>query len=72
MKPDELQNDWNLEDTGTARTRLKQSRSGSRFDPYQGTYEGRKPSRKRDLRKVQEWLEARDRAEQIKRENDRD
>ena len=41
----------------------------SRFDPYQGALSAKQPSRKLDLRKVQEWLEAKKRAERLKKED---
>jgi hypothetical protein len=41
----------------------------SRFDPYQGAMTAKPPRQKRDLRKVGEWLEAKKRAERLKKEN---
>jgi hypothetical protein len=38
--------------------------------PYQGAFSNQPPSRKKDLRKVQEWLEARHQAKELKREED--
>jgi len=46
--------------------------SVSRFDPYQGAMSAKRPSRKKDLRKVGEWIEAKRRAEQLKREDSGD
>jgi hypothetical protein len=62
-----------VENTGTARLLLFQSklprpRPVSRFDPYQGTMSALQPSRKRDLRKLEEWLRAKGMAEAVKRE----
>jgi hypothetical protein len=53
---------WSIEDTGTASKRVAVSKSQSKFDPYEGAF-----ASKRDLRKVQEWLEAKQRAEELKR-----
>ena len=61
---------WSLEDTRAERNRLKQARPEVRFDPYDGTYANKKPGRKRDLRRLQEWLEAKRRAEKQKHENE--
>ena len=62
-----------VENTGTARLLLFQSKSPrprpvSRFDPYQGAMSALQPSRKRDLRKLEEWLKAKGMAEAVKRE----
>jgi hypothetical protein len=59
-----------IEDTGLVKRRMGMGQSASRFDPYQGVMSAKRPSRKRDLRKVQEWLEAKRRAEALKRENE--
>ena len=59
---------WSIEDTGTPETRLVRTKRASGFDPYDGTMSAKPPSRKRDLRKVDEWLKAKRRAEQLKRE----
>jgi hypothetical protein len=61
---------FSAEDTGVVKRRMGMGQSVSRFDPYQGAVSTKPPSRKRDLRKVQEWLEAKRRAEAIKRENE--
>jgi hypothetical protein len=58
---------WSIEDTGTASKRLAVSKSPGKFDPYEGAFASKPPSRKRDLRKVQEWQEAKQRAEELKR-----
>jgi hypothetical protein len=58
-----------IEDTGLVKRRMGMGQSPSRFDPYQGAVSGKPPNRKRDLRKVQEWLEAKRRAERLKKEN---
>ncbi len=57
-----------LEDTGLVKRRMGMGHSASRFDPYQGVMSSKPPSRKRDLRKVQEWLEAKKRAERNKKD----
>lgn len=57
---------WSIENT--AKVRLGQGKPATRFDPYQGVMSAKPPSRKRDLRKVEEWLKAKRRAEQLKRE----
>jgi hypothetical protein len=61
--------DLSIEDTIKAKVRLHQGQSASRFDPYQGVMSAKQPSRKRDLRKLGEWLEAKRRAEQIKKDD---
>jgi len=61
-----------VEDTGLVKRRMGMGQSASRFDPYQGAISAKPPSRKKDLRKVQEWLEAKRRAEKLKREQDQD
>ena len=61
--------EWSIEDTGTSEVRLVQKKRTGGFDPYQGAISERPPSRKRDLRKIDEWLKARRRAEQLKRED---
>ncbi len=58
-----------IEDTGMVKQRMGMGAPVSRFDPYQGVMAAKRPSRKRDLRKVQEWLEAKRRAERIKKED---
>ena len=55
------------EDADTAKARLAQKR-GSAFDPYQGAFANQPPRRKKDLRKVGQWLEAKRRAEGLKNE----
>ena len=57
-----------VEDTGLLKRRMGMGHSASRFDPYQGVMSSKPPSRKRDLRKVQEWLEAKKRAERNKKD----
>jgi len=61
---------FSIEDTALMKLRIGMGQSVSRFDPYQGAMSAKPPSRKRDLRKVQEWLEAKRRAESLKRENE--
>jgi hypothetical protein len=63
---------WSIEDTVKAKVRLRQEQPVSRFDPYQGAMSTKPPSRKRDLRKIGEWIEAKRRAEQLKREESGD
>jgi hypothetical protein len=50
-----------------ARARLAEREAASAFDPYQGVM-SKPASRKRDLRKVEEWLKAKRRAEELKRQ----
>jgi len=69
MHEDRQGEQWSIEDTGSAKARIGEKASASRFDPYQGAAM-KKPSRKRDLRKIGEWLEAKRRAEAPKRENE--
>ena len=61
-----------IEDTGMVKARMGMGQPVSRFDPYQGVMSAKRPDRKKDLRKVQEWLEARKRAERIKQHDDTD
>jgi hypothetical protein len=56
------------EDTGIVKQRMGMGAPVSRFDPYHGALSAKPPSRKKDLRKVQEWLEARRRAERNKKD----
>lgn len=57
----------NIENSAIAKRRVLGSRAPSRFDPYHGAAD-KAPSRKRDLRKVDEWLKAKRRAEELKKE----
>jgi hypothetical protein len=57
-----------VEDTALVKQRMGMGQTASRFDPYQGALSANRSSRKKDLRKVGEWLEAKRRAEQLKRE----
>jgi hypothetical protein len=58
-----------IEDTAIVKQRMGMGAPISRFDPYQGTMSAKPPSRKKDLRKVQEWLEAKRRAERNKKDD---
>jgi hypothetical protein len=58
-----------IEDTGIVKQRMGMGAPVSRFDPYHGAISAKPPGRKRDLRKVQEWLEAKKRAERIKKDD---
>ena len=55
-----------IEDTATVRSRLGRARSAP-FDPYNGR-EQRSPTAKKDLRKLGEWIKAKQRAEELKRQ----
>ena len=55
-------------DTATVRTPVAPQQGQQGFDPYQGAFSGQPPPRKKDLRKVGEWLEAKRRAEELKRQ----
>lgn len=71
--PDKNRQDpWSIENTVVTKFRLRQQTPASRFDPYQGAIPVKPPGRKRDLRKIEEWLKAKRRAEQLKRENEGD
>jgi hypothetical protein len=61
--------DWSIEDTIKAKVRLHQGQPVSRFDPYQGVMSAKQPSRKKDLRKLGEWLELKRRAEKNKKDD---
>jgi len=63
---------WSIEDTAMVKLRMGMGQPVSRFDPYQGVMSTMRPSRKKDLRKVGEWIEAKRRAEQLKREDSGD
>jgi hypothetical protein len=67
---DDKTDPWGLESAGVTKSRLRQVKSSSRFDPYQGAIPVKPPSRKRDLRKIEEWLKAKRRAEQLKVETE--
>jgi hypothetical protein len=69
---DQENRDLSIEDTGVVKQRMGMGASVSRFDPYQGAMSAKPPSRKRDLRKVEEWLKAKRRAEQLKRDEESD
>jgi hypothetical protein len=56
-----------VEDSAIVKRRVLGARVPSRFDPYQGAVD-KPPSRKRDLRKIDEWLKAKKRAEARKKE----
>jgi hypothetical protein len=57
-----------VEDPAITKMRVPEKVPVSRFDPYQGTAM-KKPSRKRDLRKIGEWLETKRRTEALKHED---
>ncbi len=65
-----LDESLSIEDTGTGRLRLSRGRTEGGFDPYNGAMSTQRTSRKKDLRKLGEWLEAKRRAEEIRRENE--
>jgi len=69
MQGDKDDGGWDIEDTSKMKVRLRQASPRSPFDPYQGAMSSKPPSRKRDLRKVQEWLEAKRRAERLKKDD---
>jgi hypothetical protein len=58
-----------VEDRAMAKVRMGMGQPVSRFDPYQGAMSTKRTGRKKDLRKVGEWIEAKRRAEQLKRED---
>jgi hypothetical protein len=60
---------FSIEDTGMVKLRMGMGQPVSRFDPYQGAMTAKRASRKRDLRKIEEWLKAKSRAEALKRED---
>ena len=68
--PEDKDDPWGLKDTGVAKSRLRAQKPPARFDPYQGVMSVKQPSRKKDLRKVEEWLKAKRRAKELKRENE--
>ena len=55
-------------ETATAKTGVALREGSKGFDPYQGALSAQPPRRKKDLRKVGEWLEAKRRAEELKRQ----
>jgi hypothetical protein len=59
-----------IEDTSTGRLRLARGRTEGGFDPYNGAISTTRTSRKKDLRKLGEWLEAKRRADEVRRENE--
>ena len=59
-----------IEDTVTSLRRVIKpgvKRSEAGFDPYQGTLSSKPSPRKKDLRKVEEWLKAKRLAEETRR-----
>jgi hypothetical protein len=55
-----------IEDTARTKQRLAKAKHGS--DPYDGALVNKVPSRKKDLRKLGEWLEAKRKADELKRQ----
>lgn len=61
---------WAIEDPSAASARLQPPRAepASGFDPYQRREQPKPRSRKKDLRKLSEWIEAKRKAEALKRQ----
>jgi hypothetical protein len=59
-----------IEDTAVALVRMGRphNKSASGFDPYEGRLRPKPPSRKKDLRKLGEWIEAKHKADELKRQ----
>lgn len=58
-----------IEDTCVALARLgRPNKMASGFDPYAGALAPKPPARKKDLRKLGEWIEAKQKAEELKRQ----
>jgi hypothetical protein len=59
-----------IEDTGIslARAKPRPGKATRAFDPYGGALANKPPSRKKDLRKLGAWLEAKQRAADLKRQ----
>lgn len=59
-----------VEDTGETLARLGRGRNklASVFEPYGRALMPKPPARKKDLRKLGEWIEAKHKADEIKRE----
>ncbi len=53
-----------IEDFGKTRARLKQ------HGPYQRVLAAKRPTQKKDLRKLGEWIKAKQLAEQVRREHE--
>ena len=62
--------DFSIEDTAVTLTRLGllQGKTTAMFDPYQGALKPKSSARKKDLRKVGAWIEAKRMAEEVKRQ----
>lgn len=62
---------FSIEDTAVALVRLGRLRnkSASGFDPYAGALTAKPPARKRDLRKLGEWIDVKHKADEIKRQD---
>ena len=62
---------FSIEDTAVALVRLGRlhNKSASGFDPYAGALTPKPPGRKRDLRKLGEWIDAKHKADEIKRQD---
>ncbi len=61
---------FSIETTARSRVRIRETALPGRCDPYGGRFSATRPARKRDLRKVEEWLEARRRAEAQRQEEE--
>lgn len=58
-----------IEDTCVALARLgRPNKLASGFDPYAGALTPKPPARKKDLRKLGEWIEAKQKAEELKQQ----
>ena len=63
----QAENHLSIESTRRMRARVM---GPSREDPYQGAMTAKRPSRKKDLRKLGEWIKAKQLAEQVRREHE--
>jgi hypothetical protein len=57
--------DLSIEDSAVTLSRLSRN-AASAFDPYGGALKPKPPPRKKDLRKLGQWIEAKRKAEELK------
>jgi hypothetical protein len=63
-------NKLSLEDTGKSKLRVSKAKHVGGIDPYDGALANKAPSRKKDLRKLGEWLETKRKADELKRQEE--
>jgi hypothetical protein len=56
--------------TAVGRLNLPNPKAAPAFEPYRGAEKSKPPPRKKDLRKLGEWLETKRKAEELKRQEE--